>query len=192
MGTGVRKKLHWVLFCASWILNYVNELSIQKIKIVIPPVPREIPSLHTWFQAPSCLLKYLPSRSVFTPGHEYSPPRISAARSGYQRPGPEALSDRSPGGTCFPSLLISSSPEWRYKPQQASKSGVEMLNVKYLIAIDALRLLIRYLPQQGSTYGITAVLDENSFFFLFAGVRWVVWSVLHIVGCLAASLASTH
>ena len=67
-----------------------------------------------------------------------------------------------------------------------------MLNVKYLIAIDALRLLIRYLPQQGSTYGITAVLDENSFFFLFAGVRWVVWSVLHIVGCLAASLASTH
>ena len=189
MGTGVRKKLHWVLFCASWILNYVNELSIQKIKIVIPLVPRETPSLHTWFQAPSCLLEYLPSRSVFTPGHEYSPPCISAAKSGYQRPGPEALSDRSPGGTCFPYLLISLSPEWRYKPQQASKSGVEMLNVKYLIAIDTLRLPIRYLPQQGSTCGITDVLDENSSFFL---VGWAGWSVLHIVGCLAASLASTH
>ena len=139
-----KETFHWVLFCASWILNYVNELSIQKL--VIPPVPRETPSLHTWFQAPSCLLVYLPSRSVFTPGHEYSPPRISAARCGYQRPGPEALSDRSPAGTCFPSLLISSSPEWRYKPQQASKSRVEILNVKYLLAIDAMRLLIRYLP----------------------------------------------
>ena len=48
-----------------------------------------------------------------------------------------------------------------------------MLNVKYLIAIDTLRLPIRYLPQQGSTCGITDVLDENSSFF-FGGVSWVV------------------
>ena len=44
-----------------------------------------------------------------------------------------------------------------------------MLNVKYLIAIDTLRLPIRYLPQQGSTCGITDVLDENSSFFFWWG-----------------------
>lgn len=48
---------------------------------------------------------------------------------------------------------------------------------------------IRCLPEQGSTYSIADVLDENSFPFL---VGRGGWSVLPIVGCLAASLASTH